>query len=130
MKALSQPLAIKPSILLLILLAAGAVFIGATSTRDPLPFDFQLELLFVVALGLVISMLGGIGHAALTSEWWHPLSITGEVLGALILFVMLAVFAGWKLPLIRGQRQALLVIGAMTALKIAIAVIRDLLGRA
>jgi hypothetical protein len=126
MKTISQPSAITPGILLLISLAVGVVFFGAIGRTVPMLSSVHLDILLLVVLGMALYALGGIGRAAPAGEWSNPLSITGEVLGALILFVTLAVFAGWRLPFIQGERQALLAIAAMIALKIAIAVIHDL----
>jgi hypothetical protein len=44
------------------------------------------------------------------------------VLGGLILLITLAVFAGWKLPFIQSDQQALLAIAVLAGLKVVNAV--------
>ena len=66
---------------------------------------------------------GGIGRIAATGQWAHPQAILGYILGGLILFIALAVFAGWKIPFAATDRQALLAIAILTSLKVVNAVI-------
>ena len=45
-------------------------------------------------------------------------------------FLTLAVFAGWKLPLITSDQQALLAVALLASLKVVNAVVHSLLGPA
>ena len=65
---------------------------------------------------------GGIGRVAATGEWSHPLAIVGYILGGLILIITLAVFAGWRLPYIQNEQQALVAIAILISLKVVNAV--------
>lgn len=105
MKTISQPAVITPTILVLALLAAALVFIGATGKKAPLFSNIRLDMLLFVIIGMAICAQGGIGRIAATGQWSHPLSILGYILGTVILFITLAVFAGWKLPLIQTDRR-------------------------
>jgi hypothetical protein len=128
MKAISQPAVITPSILVLALLAAVVVFIGATGKKVPVLSNVRVDIVLLVILGMAICTQAGIGRIAATGEWAHPLAIVGYVLGGLILLITLAVFAGWKLPWIQNDQQALLAIALLAVVKVINAVTHYYLG--
>jgi hypothetical protein len=130
MKTISQPAVITPSILILALLAAGVVFIGATGKRVPLLSSVRVDILLLVIIGMTMCTQGGIGRVAATGQWAHPLSIVGYILGGLILLITLAVFVGWKLPYIQTDGQALIAIALLIGLKVVNAVTHYLLSPA
>lgn len=130
MKTISQPAVITPSILLLALLFAAVVFIGATGKRVPLLSNVRLDIVLLVIIGMTICTQGGIGRIAATGQWSHPLSIIGYILGGLILLITLAVFVGWKLPYIQTDQQALIAIAILAGLNVVNAVTHYLLSRA
>jgi hypothetical protein len=130
MKAISQPAVITPSILILALLAAAVVFIGATGKRVPLLSNIRVDIVLLVIIGMTMCTQGGIGRVAATGQWSHPLSIIGYILGGLILLITLAVFIGWKLPYIQTDGQALIAISVLIGLKVVNAVTHYLLSRA
>ena len=130
MKTISQPTVVTPSILILALLFAGVVFIGATGKKAPLLSNLRVDIILLVLIGMAICTQGGIGRIAATGQWSHPLSIIGYILGGLILFITLAVFVGWKLPFIHNDQQALFAIAVLASLKVLNAVTHDLLSRA
>ena len=130
MKTISQPAVITPSILILALLAAAVVFIGATGKRVPLLSNVRVDILLLVIIGMTMCTQGGIGRVAATGQWSHPLSIIGYLLGGLILLITLAVFVGWKLPYIQTDQQALIAIGILAGLKVVNAVTHYLLSQA
>lgn len=129
MKAISQPAVITPGILVLALLAATVVFIGATGKKVPLLSNVRLDIILLVILGMSICTQAGIGRIAATGQWSHPLSIVGYILGGLILLITLAVFVGWKLPFIHTDQQALIAIAILASLKIVNAVTHYWLSR-
>jgi len=129
MKAISQPAVIAPTIIGLALLAAVVVFIGVTGKKVPLLSNSRVDIILLVIIGMAMCTQGGIGRVAATGEWTHPLSILAYVLGGLILLITLAVFAGWKLPYIHTDQQALLAIAILVVLKVVNAVTHDLLTR-
>ena len=130
MKTISQPAVITPSILILALLAAAVVFIGATGKRVPLLSNVRVDILLLVMIGMTMCTQGGIGRVAATGQWSHPLSIIGYLLGGLILLITLAVFVGWKLLYIQTDQQALIAIGILAGLKVVNAVTHYLLSHA
>lgn len=122
MKTISQPAVITPSILLLALLAAAVVFIGVTGKKVPLLSNVRVDIVLLVVLGLGICTQAGIGRIAATGQWSHPLSIIGYILGGLILLITLGIFAGWKLPWIQNDQQALMAIALLAVVKVINAV--------
>ena len=129
MKAITQPAVITPSVLVLALLAAAVVFIGATGKKVPILSNVRVDIILLVILGLMMCTQAGIGRIAATGEWSHPLSIVGYVLGGTILLVALSVFVGWKLPFIQNDQQALIAIAVLVGLKILNAMTHYLLSR-
>ena len=130
MKTLAQPAVMTPSILVLALLAAAVVFIGATGKKLPLLSNIRVDIILLVLIGMAICTQGGIGRVAATGQWSHPLAIIGYVLGGLILLITLAVFVGWRLPFIQSDQQALIAIAVLASLKVVNAVTHYLLSRA
>lgn len=129
MKTISQPAVLTPGVLLLALLAAAVIFIGATGKRVPLLSNTRVDIVLVVILGLAICTQTGIGRIAATGQWSHPQAILGYILGSLILLVALAAFIGWKLPWIQNEQQALIAIAVLVSLKFVNAITHYLLAR-
>ena len=129
MKTISQPSVITPSILVLGLLFAIVAFIGMTGKKVPLLTNIRLDIVLLVVIGMAICTQGGIGRIAATGQWAHPQAILGYILGGLILLITLAVFAGWKLPYVQTEQQALLAVVLLVCLKVANAVTHYLISR-
>lgn len=127
MKTMNLPAVISPTIIGLLLLAGAVLFIGATGKKVPLLSNVRLDILLLVAIGMLICTEGGIGRVAAAGQWIHPLAIVGYILGGLILLITLAVFAGWKLPMIASDQRALLAVAVLAALKVVNAVAHSLL---
>lgn len=130
MKTISQPTVINPSILLLALLFAAVLFIGATGKKVPVLSNVRVDIVLLVIIGMAMCTQGGIGRVAATGQWSHPLAIVGYILGASILLIATAAFVGWKLPFIQNEQQALLAIAILTGLKVLNAVTHYLFSRA
>lgn len=129
MKTISQPSVISPSILVLALLFAFVALIGVTGKKVPLLTSVRLDIILLVVIGMAICTQGGIGRVAATGQWLHPQAILGYLLGGLILLITLAVFAGWKLPYIQTEQQALIAVAVLACLKVANAVTHYLILR-
>ena len=129
MKTISQPAVITPAIIGLALLFVAVAFIGVTGKKIPLLSNVRVDIVLLVLIGMAICTQGGIGRIAATGQWSHPQAILGYLLGGTILLLTLAVFAGWKLPYIQTDQQALLVIAVLAGLKVVNAVTHYLLTR-
>ncbi len=125
MKSISQPAVITPGILALALLAVTVTFIGVTGNKVPLLSNVKLDIILLVVIGMAICAQGGIGRIAALGQWSHVQSIIGYILGGLILLITLAVFAGWKLPMIKTEQQALLAVALLAALNVVNAVVHN-----
>jgi hypothetical protein len=129
MKTMSQSSVMTPAILFLALLFVAVTFIGVTGKKVPLFSNIRVDIILLVLIGMAICTQGGIGRIAATGQWAHPQAIIGYILGAAILLTALAVFAGWKLPYIQNDQQALLLIAVLAGLKVVNAVTHYLLNR-
>jgi len=129
MKTITQPAVLTPNIIGLALWAAAIVLVGIAGKKIPLLSNVRLDIILLVIIGMVICQQDGIGRVVATGQWTrtHPLAIIGYLLGALILVITLAVFVGWKLPLIANNQQALLAIAILAGLKVINAMIHSLL---
>lgn len=130
MKTMAQPSVITPTIIVLALLFVAVTLIGVTGKKVPLLSSVRVDIVLLVLIGMAICTQGGIGRIAATGQWAHPQAILGYILGAAILLTALAVFAGWKLPFIQNDGQALLLIAILAGLKVLNAVTHYLLSRA
>jgi hypothetical protein len=130
MKTTLVPSPISLNVILLALLFAVVIFIGAAGKKVLLLSNIRVDIILVVIIGMAICSQGGIGRVAATGQWSHPLSIIGYILGGLILLVALSVFVGWKLPFVQTDQQALLAIAILASLKVVNAVAHYLLTRA
>ena len=129
MKTISQPSVISPNIFVLALLFVAVVFVGVTGKKVLFLSNVRLDIILLAVIGMAICTQGGIGRIAATGQWAHPLAILGYILGGLILLITLAVFAGWKLPYIQTEQQALLAVAILAGVKVVNAVIHYLLSR-
>ena len=71
---------------------------------------------------------GGIGQVGASGRWASPLAIAGYLLGAGILVVMIAAFAGWKLPLAGDESQAVATVAGLMLVKYLIGTASYFLG--
>lgn len=122
MKATPASSPISLNIILLALLFAAVVYIGVTGKKVSLLSNVRLDIILLVVIGMTICSQGGIGRVATTSQWSHPLSIIGYLLGGLILLAALSVFVGWRLPFIQSDQHALLAIALLAGLKVVNAI--------
>lgn len=129
MKTVSQPSVISPNIFVLALLFVAVVFIGVTGKKVLFLSNVRLDIVLLAVIGMAICTQGGIGRIAATGQWAHPQAILGYILGGLILLITLAVFAGWKLPYIQTEQQALIAVALLACLKVANAVTHYLISR-
>ncbi len=129
MKTITQPSVITPAILGLALLFIIVTFVGVTGRKVPILSNIRLDIALLVIIGMTICSQGGIGRIAATGQWSHPQAILGYLLGGLILLVTLCTFAGWKLPYIVNDQQALIAIAILASLKVVNAVIHYGLAR-
>ena len=97
---------------------AAALFAVAYLGGMKLPWivSDRAALYALPAAGFGMCMLS-MGRTATGLGWTHPITIAGVILGALIITVVVAAAAGWRLPLITSDRAALLFVAAGGLLK-------------
>jgi hypothetical protein len=102
--------------LILGVVVAVIVYASLTGRKLPLIGSPRASLIALLVVGMAMCT-GGIGQVGASGRWTSPLAIAGILLGVSILVVILSVFAGWKLPLIAGETQAVAVVGILIAIK-------------
>jgi hypothetical protein len=101
------------------LLIAGIVFASQVGRSLPLIATPRASLIALLVVGMAMCM-GGIGQVGASGRWASPLAIVGYLLGAAILIIIVAGLAGWKLPLITDEKQAVASVGILIAVKFVI----------
>ncbi len=101
------------------IVAAVIVYAGLTGKELPVVSGphATLSALFIVGFAMCAF---GIMQVSASGHWVSPLAIAGYLLGAAILVVAISSFAGWKLPLIQSETQAVVVIASLMAVKFLI----------
>jgi hypothetical protein len=107
----------------LALALACAAIVAATLAGRPLPLinGPRGALLALLILGMA-ACTGGIGQVGASGRWLAPLAIAGYVLGAAILAVIVSALAGWKLPWVANETQAVLAVAGLMAVKYSIGI--------
>ncbi len=103
--------------LVLGLVCAGIIYATLTGRALPLISGPRAALIALLIVGMALCATGGIGQVGASGRWASPLAILGYLLGAAILVVIASVFAGWKLPLIVGENQAIVAVAVLMAAK-------------
>ena len=98
------------------IVVAGIVLAALTGKMLPLIGSPRASMVAMLLVGLAMCM-GGIGQVGASGRWASPLAIVGYLLGATILIIIISAFAGWKLPLIAGETQAVAAVGILIAIK-------------
>ncbi len=118
MKTFSLSSVINPAIVILAVLALLVVILTWRGTSLPLLSNPRVGVVVLLVLGMVMCAQGGLGAVASTGQWAHPLAILGYLLGGAILLVAAAGFFGFRLPLVAGPQQAVLVMLALMGAKV------------
>jgi hypothetical protein len=105
--------------LLLGVLVVGIVVATVSGKSLPLLNSPKAAMIAVLVIGLAMCA-PGIGAVAASGQWLSPLAIIGYLLGAAILGIGIASIAGWKLPFIAGESQALIAVAGLMAVKFVI----------
>lgn len=103
------------------LVCAGIVYATLAGKSLPLISGPRAALIALLVLGMAACM-GGIGQVGASGRWLSPLAIVGHVLGAVILVVIASAFAGWKLPLVQNETQAVAAVAILMAVKFLIGI--------
>lgn len=91
-------------------------YAGLSGKQVPLVGSPRAALIALLIVGMAMCT-GGIGQVGVSGHWASPLAILGYVLGAVILVVIAAGLFGWTLPLISGDKDAVLATAVLIAIK-------------
>ena len=89
------------SALSIVLGLVAVLFVFAIYTDRPVPLitDMRAAFIALVVLGFVMCAVS-MGKIAAGLGWSHPATIGGMILGAAIVLLVIAMLAGWQVPLI------------------------------
>ncbi len=105
--------------LVLGVISAGIVYAGLTGKPLPVITGPHAPLIALLIVGLGMCAFG-IVQVSISGRWFSPLAITGYLLGVILLVVFVSTLAGWKLPQIQNETQAVVVVAALMAVKFLI----------
>lgn len=103
------------------LVCAGIVYSTLAGKTLPLISSPRAALIALLVIGMAACM-GGIGQVGASGRWASPLAMTGYLLGAAILVVFIAAFAGWKLPYVQSETQAVAAVAILMVIKFLIGI--------
>lgn len=108
------------------ILAALLVFLVLTGRKVPLLSTDRSALLAFVVIGMFICSNAGIGRVAASGAWWHPFSIIGYLLGAVIIVIGTAALFGKNIPPLTSYYQSFTAVVVIAAIKLVLTTIHRL----
>lgn len=108
------------------ILATVIVFLVLTGRKVPLLSGDRSALLAFVVIGMFICSNAGIGRVAASEAWWHPFSIIGYLLGAVIIVIGIAAMIGKNIPPMTSYHQSFIVVAVIAAIKLVLTTIHRL----
>ena len=108
------------------ILAALLVFAVFTGRKIPLLSSDRAALLALVVIGGLMCSGGGIGRVSASGAWWHPFSITGYLLGAVIIVIGIAALFGKNIPPLTSYYQSFTAVAVIAAVKLVLTTIHRL----
>lgn len=108
---------INPGMIVLLLAAAGLIFLVLTGKKVPFVNSDRAALLVLIALGMTLCT-PGIGRIAANHAWLHPFSILSCIIGAGILVIGFAAVFGKVLPPLENYHQAFILISILAGIKL------------
>lgn len=114
-------------VIVLGILVALLIFAVLTGRKVPLLPSDRSALLALVIIGMLMCSQGGIGRVSASGAWWHPFSIIGYVLGAVIILIGIAALFGKNLPPLTSYYQSFTVVAVIAAIKLVLTTIHRFL---
>lgn len=114
------------SVIALGILTALLIFAVLTGRKIPLLESDRAVLFALVIIGMLMCSRGGIGRVAASGAWWHPFSILGYLLGAVIIAIGIAALFGRTIPPLTGYYQSFIAVSAIAAVKLVLTTIHRL----
>ncbi len=101
------------------LVIAGIAYAVLSGKQLPLISTPRAALIAMLIIGMAMCA-PGIFQVSVSGRWASPLAILGYLLGAVILVVIIAALAGWKLPMIAGETGAVAAVAILIVIKFLI----------
>ena len=108
------------------ILATVLVFLVLTGRKIPLLSSDRAALLAFVVIGMLICSNAGIGRVTASGAWWHPFSIIGYLLGAVIIVIGIAALFGKNIPPLTSYHQSFTAVAVIAAVKLVLTTIHRL----
>ena len=108
------------------ILATVLVFLVLTGRKVPLLSSDRSALLSFVVIGMFICSNAGIGRVSASGAWWHPFSIIGSLLGAVIIVIGIAALFGRNIPPLTSYYQSFIAVAVIAAIKLVLTTIHRL----
>ena len=102
----------------------GALLVIAVLTDRPIPLISSHRGAFFVLLtvGFVMCSVGPLRNIQ-PNQWLQPMNVAAALLGSLALLLGMAVLAGWKIPLLPGNRESILLLAGIVLSKVILATV-------
>lgn len=114
------------SVIALGILAALLIFAVLTGRKIPFLESDRAALFALVIIGMLICSQAGIGRVAASGAWWHPFTIIGYLLGAVIILIGIAALFGRNIPPLASYYQSFVAIAIIAAVKLVLTTIHRL----
>jgi hypothetical protein len=109
--------------LLLGLIVIAVTYAVITGRQVPLVTGPRAALVILLIVGMTMCATGGISQVGASGNWVSPLAILGYILGTLLLVIIIAGLAGWKLPLLTSDKDMVLATAGLIGAKYLIGTI-------
>ena len=91
-----------------------------TGRKVPMVVNDRSAFIALAVVGFVMCSVS-MGKIANGLGWTHPITIVGAVLGTLLILLVIAMLAGWRVPFIPHYRTAFVVLAVIGLVKWALA---------
>jgi hypothetical protein len=108
--------------LIMALVLFGLMYVAITGRAIPLIRTPRAAMIAVLIVGMAACTFG-IGQVAASGRWLSPVAILGYLFGAALLVLLISLIAGWKLPFIASERDAMLAVGGPLSAKFVIGIL-------
>ena len=91
-----------------------------TGRKVPIVVDDRSAFIALAVVGFVMCSVS-MGKIANELSWTHPITIVGAVLGTLLILLVVAMLAGWRVPFVPDYRTAFMVLAVTGLVKWSLA---------
>lgn len=103
-------------------LTFGLALVTLAGVQLPILVDDRAAFYALAAAGFLACSLG-MAKIAMEQGWTNPITLAGILLGALAMLLVAALYFGFSIPFITGDRAALIALTAIIGVKVALALL-------